>query len=240
MSSSPTFLDPIVIPRLVGESVLDVGCGYGRWGALIHSNYWEAGRQTPPIVDGIDAFLPNVEFCAALPFYRSVRQHILPAALEGSWDTVLACEIIEHVEQECVSEVLSMFERVARRRVIITTPNWPDHRGGANTKLGWNDYEAHVSHVSRAEFTRRGYKLCGAGFGNPHHFIDRSAQWIRRAHRVGQRSESVSALPQAAPIEGAVQGPMRKLRNALGGVSLLFPSFGHTVVAYKDIDSGPG
>ena len=48
MSSSPSYLDPIILPLIIGESVLDVGCGYGRWGNLIQSNFWEAGLSSPP------------------------------------------------------------------------------------------------------------------------------------------------------------------------------------------------
>ena len=244
MSSSPTFLDPIVVPLLVGETVLDVGCGYGRWGSLIHSNYWEAGRLSPPTVDGIDAFTPNVDFCATLPFYRNVRQHVLPHPLDGAWDTVLACEIIEHIEQVHVLDVLSMFERVARRRVIITTPNWSDRRGGASTKLGFNDYEAHVSHISRAEFHSRGYKLRGAGFGNPDHWIDRSIAMMRRTTNrapgpqtgESQSESSASESTGGGPaVPGSLRGRLQEVRAALGGVSRLIPSFAHTVVAYKDI-----
>jgi hypothetical protein len=46
------------------ETVLDVACGYGRWGCLIRSNFWEAGLSRPPDVDGMDAFEGE---------YRSVR-----------------------------------------------------------------------------------------------------------------------------------------------------------------------
>ena len=72
MSSSPTFLDPVIIPLIVGETVLDVACGYGRWGNLIQSNFWEAGLNKPPEVDGFDGFLPNVEFCSNKNCYRKV------------------------------------------------------------------------------------------------------------------------------------------------------------------------
>ena len=64
MSSSPSYLDPVVLPLLAGTTVLDAGCGYGRWGTLVRANYWEAGLAAPPEVDGFDAFAPNVELCA--------------------------------------------------------------------------------------------------------------------------------------------------------------------------------
>jgi SAM-dependent methyltransferase len=165
VSSSPTYLDPVVIPLVVGETVLDVACGYGRWGHLIQSNYWEAGYYSPPVVDGFDAFAPNVEYCAAQDCYRHVWQQELPSPLEGAWDTVLACEIIEHVHD--YEQVVEILERVATRRIIFTTPNWPAFRGGLGTRLGFNEYEAHKSYVPRTFFEQRGYRVRGAGFGRP-------------------------------------------------------------------------
>ena len=83
MSSSATFLDPIVIPLIVGDSVLDVGCGYGRWGGLIRSNFWEAGLTRPPVVDGFDAFVPNVALSESTGTYRRVWHQRLPGAIDG-------------------------------------------------------------------------------------------------------------------------------------------------------------
>src|SRR5687768_10925265 len=108
MSSSPSFLDPVILPLIIGETVLDVGCGYGRWGFLIRSNFWEAGLAAPPTVDGFDAFEPNVELCARSGSYRRVWHQRMPSPLPGSWDTVLACEIIEHIDQSEVEHVLNV------------------------------------------------------------------------------------------------------------------------------------
>lgn len=167
MSSSASYLDPVVLPLIVGASVLDVGCGYGRWGHLLRSNFWESGLAAPPTVDGIDAFLPNVELSRSGGAYRSVWQHVLPDPLDGAWDTVLACEVIEHVPQDAVEAALAVLEAAARRRVIVTTPSFPALRGGVETIVGFNEFDAHRSFVPASLFRARGYRLLGAGWGRP-------------------------------------------------------------------------
>ncbi|HTI79676.1 MAG TPA: methyltransferase domain-containing protein [Acetobacteraceae bacterium] len=208
MSSSPTFLDPIVINLLRGGSVLDVGCGYGRWGNLIRSNSWEAGIHTPPQVDGIDAFAPNVEFCAGQGTYHKVWHHLLPAPLDGKWDTVLACEVIEHLQPEDVDRAFAVLEAAASQRVILSTPNFPDFRPGGDTLTGRNEYEAHHSYISRDEFSRRGYKLIGAGFGYP------GCEFSDAVHRLDPA-----------------------LIDILQSVSRAFPALATSIVAYKDVDA---
>jgi 2-polyprenyl-3-methyl-5-hydroxy-6-metoxy-1,4-benzoquinol methylase len=165
VSSSWSYLDPVIVPLIVGETVLDVGCGMGRWGALIETNYWEAGLPAAPAVDGCDAFAPNVEHCRRRGAYRRVWEQAMPSKLDEMWDTVLACELIEHVPQDQVRKTLDLLEAAARSRVIVSTPNSPCFRGGHDTPLGFNRREAHVSYVPRSVFTERGYKVYGAGFG---------------------------------------------------------------------------
>jgi 2-polyprenyl-3-methyl-5-hydroxy-6-metoxy-1,4-benzoquinol methylase len=188
----------MVVPRpghpalIVGETVLDVGCGLGRWGALIETNYWEAGLPAPPRVDGLDAFAANVEHCRARGAYRRVWQQTLPSPLEDSWDTVLACEFIEHVPEEAVETVLDSLEGAARRRIIVSTPNSPLLRPGSETIVGFNPYEAHVSYVSRDLLHRRGYRIRGVGFGRY------NSRLARIAKRFGVRN-TLTTLPRAFP-----------------------------------------
>jgi SAM-dependent methyltransferase len=184
-----------VLPLLRGETVLDVGCGVGRWGHLIRANYWEAGLPAPPVVDGLDAFEPNVLACTAGGAYRSVWLQALPGSLDGSWDTVLASEVIEHVPQDDVEDVLSELERVASRRVILTTPNFPAFRGGVEGTTGVNDYDAHLSYVPRSLLKARGYRVIGAGFGNPHNALVKLGVRLRLA-------SSLTSLPRNLPFLG--------------------------------------
>ena len=207
MSSSPTYLDPIIIPLIIGNTVLDVGCGYGRWCHLIQSNFWEAGLTQPPQIDGFDAFLPNVELCHQQNCYRNIWHQVMPSQLEESWDTVLACEFIEHIEQDAVEEVIGILERASKKRIIFSTPNWPYYRGAGETKVGYNELEAHLSYLSRDFFRSRGYKLIGAGFGNPTNLFVRAVRKLNLSWE-----------------------------TALQSVPRVFPVLGESVVAYKDID----
>ena len=179
MSSSWAYLDPAVIPLLVGETVLDAGCGLGRWGTLIESNYWEAKLARPPTVDGFDAFAGNVEHCLRRGVYRRVWQQSLPSTIEGSWDTVLAVEVVEHVPPDAVAETLDALEAAARRRVIVSTPNSELLRPGMDTPTGFNPYEAHLSYVSRDLLRARGYTIRGVGFGRYNSTLAVTAKRLR-------------------------------------------------------------
>ncbi len=205
MSSSPTSLDPIVIPLIIGETVLDVACGYGRWSHLIQSNFWEAGLNQPPTIDGFDVFQPNVDYCKNKGSYRHVWHKELPSPIDGKWDTVLACEMIEHIEQGKVEKVFNMLENAANKRIIFSTPNWPAFRPGKNSIVRYNDYEAHLSYVSRNFFLQRGYKVIGAGFGNPHNLF-------------------TNGLWKVSP----------KFASSLSSISRMFPILATCTVAYKD------
>jgi hypothetical protein len=86
----------------------------------------------------------------------------MPAELNGCWDTVLAVEFIEHTTQERVEETLSLLEKVARRRIILSTPNVPYYLRGGETFLGFNPFEAHISYVPAGFFHARGYSIIPA------------------------------------------------------------------------------
>jgi SAM-dependent methyltransferase len=202
MSSSWSYLDPVILPLLVGDTVLDVGCGMGRWGALIECNYWEARLEAAPAVDGCDAFEPNVEHCRRRGTYRRVWEQILPSALEGSWDTVLACEVIEHIPQEDVASTFEVLEAAAGMRVIISTPNSPAFRPGHDTPLGFNPSEAHISYVARSVLHRRGYRIYGAGFGR---YNSRLAVYAKRFGVRSSLSSTVRHVPLLAESIVAVK-----------------------------------
>lgn len=206
MSSSWSYLDPVIVPLILGETVLDVGCGMGRWGSLIETNFWEARLPAAPAVDGCDAYAPNVEHCRRRGAYRRVWEQTMPSTLDGAWDTVLACEIIEHVPEEHVAETLDALEGAAQRRVIVSSPNSPAFREGHETPLGFNDHEAHVSYIPRSVFAKRGYTIYGAGFGRyDSRLAERAKRWRIRtslnsvSYRFPRIAETIVAVKDIRP-----------------------------------------
>jgi SAM-dependent methyltransferase len=96
-----------------GETVVDLGCGYGAYASRISAS----GRRVvgveldPDAVDraraeGVDAHIGDV---TALPFE------------DGSYDTAVLVDVLEHIPEpvRVVREAL----RVARRNVLVTVPN---------------------------------------------------------------------------------------------------------------------
>jgi SAM-dependent methyltransferase len=168
MGSSPCALDSVVMPLVLGPRILDVGCGFGRWGVLLTTNYWEthrAERGVRPSIMGCDGYTPNVELAKQSGFYADVLHTLFPPLpfSDNSFDTVLLIDVIEHLEEKNGTNLIEEAKRVASRRVVLSTPNWPAFRGGHATITGWNDLEAHLSYWSRRTLRNFGFRLYGAG-----------------------------------------------------------------------------
>jgi len=168
MSTSPLELDPIVIDKVCGDLILDVGCGYGKWGFLVKKYFWstqdgEATRE--PVVIGVDLFSSSL---------KRLRNHQIYDALinadatalpfkDKTFDTVFGMELIEHLPKQEGIGLLHELERVARRCVLISTPNYPDFRGGLEGVDGFNLHENHLSYWKPGELRALGYRCYGVG-----------------------------------------------------------------------------
>jgi SAM-dependent methyltransferase len=98
--------------RHAGDSVLDLGCGFGAYsGALMRDGIKCVGCDIN--IDYLKKAarhgLPVVNIDSALPFR------------DRSFDSVLIFEVLEHVAD--IERVLSEAFRVARKNVLITVPN---------------------------------------------------------------------------------------------------------------------
>lgn len=212
MGSSPVFLDPVVVPLVQGPKILDVGCGFGRWGYLCLTNYWET--RVPSVVSrpeivGCDGHLPNVEMARKNGCYAEVHHLRFPPLPFGdrSFDTVLMVEVIEHVAESEALQLIREAKRIARARVIVSTPNYPALRAGHATITGFNELEAHVSCLSRQRLRRLGFSLFGAGWRPG------SRYWRGLLRRLG-----------------AVEWYDKKVRSCLSSVSIALPFAAEQIV----------
>jgi SAM-dependent methyltransferase len=169
MGSSPLVLDSVVIPFVQGPKILDVGCGFGRWGVLLTTNYWETcggkSGERPEIV-GCDGHLPNVEQSRKSNYYREVHHiHFPPLPFpDSSFDSVLLLDVIEHLNDNDGRKLINESERVAAQRVVLSTPNRSALRDAHTTLTGWNPLEAHLSYWPRNLLRNLGFRLYGAGW----------------------------------------------------------------------------
>jgi ubiquinone/menaquinone biosynthesis C-methylase UbiE len=145
-------------PELNEMSVLDCGCARGVWGYLLRSE--KTGDKATII--GLDMYSPTLLFCNTFHVYNNlVKADIrhLPFR-DGSFDFILAIEVIEHLEKIDGTKFLNELERVCKKKLVLSTPNGFLKQGA----LGGNRLEFHKSGWTAREFKNLGFKTHGVGF----------------------------------------------------------------------------
>jgi len=164
---APLELDPVVLPLVEGKTVLDLGCGYGHWGHLLRTHYHSDDPALAAQVTGVDIHEGNVAFCRSTGVYDALEcadaLEFLALCPAGAFDTIIATELIEHLDKEAGERLLVEVARVAAEIAILSTPNWEYLRPGAMTMTGFNEHEHHVSHWTAPELRRRGFTVRGVG-----------------------------------------------------------------------------
>lgn len=103
------------------ESICDLGCGRGIIGALIRI------YRNPKKLVGVEIFKPYLDFCSKHSLYDELLCHDLnelPLPFkDNEFDIVTAIEVIEHLPKKNGELLILEMERIAKRKIIITTPN---------------------------------------------------------------------------------------------------------------------
>ncbi len=142
------------LEKAVGDckTLLDVGCGSNSPIKPFSGRLRSAG---------VDAFKPSVEKSKREKIHgRYYVMDILRIGDKfkpGSFDCVLASDVIEHLTREDGCRLLAMMERIARRKVIIFTPNGFMPQG----EFEENPWQVHKSGWTVNEMRKRGYKVVG-------------------------------------------------------------------------------
>jgi SAM-dependent methyltransferase len=133
-------------------SLLDVGCGPASPLAATGFRGFAVGtdRAWPDLLAarrrGVHAALVCADAAAIGRVFR-------PRGV----DAVLALDVVEHFEREAALGLLAALERIARRRVVVFTPNGFVPQPPAPD----NPLQAHRSGFSAAEMRRLGYRVRG-------------------------------------------------------------------------------
>ena len=135
------------------DSVLDVGCGSNSPVARV--------RPKPKNLVGLDGFLPSIEKSRSKSLHDDYKQvefsRLGQEVPDKSYDAVVALDVIEHFEKPQGLEFLSQLERMAKKRVILFTPN------GFLPQQAYdgNEFQVHRSGWSVSEMRARGYRVVG-------------------------------------------------------------------------------
>lgn len=189
-------MDHVAIPKIRGNTVLDVGCGFGKWGFLAKQYFWctqNGSMVQEPLVAGIDLHYANVQ--------RLNQQQIYDIVIHGSathlpfqdksFDTVLAFELLEHLTEADGYQALREFERVARQCILLSTPNKKCLRDGLECVTGFNPHEAHLSWWQIKDFQALGYRCYGLGMKLPPAWLWNAVEFSYLSYRLPVISDTL-------------------------------------------------
>lgn len=155
MPSSDYRQIPIVVQtywELHPESILDIGCGWGKYGFLAREYLrdcpWMPNWKTVKRVDAVEVFENYIT-----DLHRQIYDNIYIGDITelevGNYDLILLVDVIEHIEK---SKALELVEKLKRKgKLLIITPKefmvHPQRYG--------NKHEEHISHFTYEDFGGR-------------------------------------------------------------------------------------
>lgn len=136
------------------NSFLDLGCG--------KSTPLDGLSKYVRFSIGIDLYLPYLlesKKNGVHNDYVLADVRFLPLKSK-CFSVVAAFDLIEHLDKKDGLNVLTEMERIARRKILITTPNGFVQQGEQNGVI----FQVHRSGYTVEEFKRQGFKVFGYGF----------------------------------------------------------------------------
>jgi SAM-dependent methyltransferase len=142
------------------HSLLDVGCGTGRAGAIIKRH------RRHIFMVGVDVFMPYLQNCRENNIYNTLiycDARRLPFR-EKTFDVAICREVIEHLEHQEGQELIEKLEQIAQRQVIVTTPVgvYEQH------EYDGNPFQEHKSFREPRDLRCLGYTVRGVGIRKMH------------------------------------------------------------------------
>jgi len=151
-SSAVSFTN-VLKENLAGcDSILEVGCG---------ANSPLGNLKLDCNKVGIDLFEPSIEKSKALKIHNEYHKldvmEIVNFFGENSFDAVIALDLIEHLTKEDGLKLMQLMEKVAKKKIIIYTPNGFLPQGEYDN----NPWQVHHSGWEVEEMQNYGYKVFG-------------------------------------------------------------------------------
>jgi len=133
-----------IFQTLAPRSVLDVGCGFGKYGMLLRE-YLDISEQRIKKtdwrvrIDGVDAFEdyrnPIWDFVYDRVHVGDIQQ-VLPTL--GRYDAILVADMIEHLEKDAAAKLVQLLHQQCETLVISTPKEFY-----AQPSTNGNDFEIH-------------------------------------------------------------------------------------------------
>lgn len=146
----PAINEKEILNLIKGNTVLDCGCGIGRWGWLIKK------KHKAKKVVGFDVDRANLSEAKSYEAYDELilasATH-LPFNQNKSFDTVLSIELIEHLTKNQGYNFLNELLNLSFNNLILSTPN-----RGYPLFYGENHSESHKSEWTEKELKNFGFK----------------------------------------------------------------------------------
>lgn len=140
------------LDRAIGDaqSVLDIGCGAA-------SPLKDLPRRCHAV--GVDAHRPSIEASRRDGIHDEYLEQRVDEldVPDDSFDVVVMLDLIEHFPPDAAAELLATAERIARSRVVISTPNGFLEQG----VYDHNPYQVHHSGWTVDDLQARGYHVRG-------------------------------------------------------------------------------